>query len=120
MPKETTAEAIKDFVENEKWPQGTYSFLGLHVEDRLAVLATQSLPWVGAKTRQVIGLAPSRFALERVPDGVCGLHPTMVKFEASREDGLKDVVYSQVGQLPAWVEEPNGAGVSSAITWQRD
>ncbi|MGE4550626.1 MAG: hypothetical protein AAEJ57_04490, partial [Opitutales bacterium] len=29
-------------------------------------------------------------------------------FEVSREDGLKDIVYTQLGMRPVWVEEPNG------------
>ena len=29
-------------------------------------------------------------------------------FEVTREDGLKDIIYSEEGQRPLWVQEPNG------------
>ena len=29
-------------------------------------------------------------------------------YEVTREDGLKDVIYSVEGQRPLWVQEPNG------------
>ena len=29
-------------------------------------------------------------------------------FEVIREDGLKDIIYSESGQRPAWVQEPTG------------
>ena len=120
LPKgDDLPEAIKDFVENEKWPQGTYSFLGLHVEvDRLAVLATPIIAMGWGKDEAGNWISPISFRIrESAEDArLQAASYNGPKFEASREDGLKDVVYSQVGQLPAWVENPTGAGVSSAIT----
>ncbi len=111
LPKgDDLPEAIRDFVENEKWPQGTYSFLGLHVEDRLAVLATPIIAMGWGKDEAGNWISPISFRIrESAEDArLQAASYNGPKFEASREDGLKDVVYSQVGQLPAWVEEPNG------------
>ena len=33
-------DTVREFVVNEKWPQGTYSAVGLEVNDRIAVLCT--------------------------------------------------------------------------------
>ena len=111
LPKgDDLPEAIRDFVENEKWPQGTYSFLGLHVDDRLAVLTTPIVAMGWGKDEAGNWISPISFRIRESAEEarLQAASYTGPKFESSREDGLKDVIYSQVGQLPAWVEEPNG------------
>ena len=107
---EDLPESIRDFVENEKWPQGTYSFLGLHVEERLSVLVTPIIAMGWGKDETGNWISPISFRIrEEAEDArLQSASYSGPKFEASREDGLKDIIYSQVGQLPAWVEEPNG------------
>jgi hypothetical protein len=111
LPKgDKLPEAIRDFVENEKWPQGTYSFLGLHVEERLSVLVTPIIAMGWGKDESGNWVSPISFRIrEKAEDArLQAASYTGSKFDASREDGLRDVIYSQIGQLPAWVEEPNG------------
>jgi len=107
---EDLPESIRDFVENEKWPQGTYSFLGLHVEDRLSVLVTPIIAMGWGKDETGNWISPISFRIrEEAEDArLQSASYSGPKFEASREDGLNDIIYSQVGQLPGWVEEPNG------------
>jgi hypothetical protein len=103
-------EAILPFVENEKWPQGTYSFLGLHLDDRLAVLVTPIIAMGWGKDETGNWISPISFRIrEEAEDArLQSASYSGPKFEAAREDGLNDIIYSQVGELPAWVEEPNG------------
>lgn len=111
LPKgDKLPEAIRDFVENEKWPQGTYSFLGLHVDERLAILATPIIAMGWGRDEAGNWISPISFRIrESVEDArLQAASYTGPKFEVAREDGLKDVIYSQISQLPAWVEEPNG------------
>jgi hypothetical protein len=108
---EKLPEAIRDFVENEKWPQGTYSFLGMNIEDRLSVLVTPIIAMGWGKDETGNWISPISFRIrEQAEDArLKSASYTGPKFEAAREDGLNDIIYSQIGQLPAWVEEPNGS-----------
>lgn len=105
-------EEIVDYVVNEKWPQGTYSFLQLTIDDRIAVLASPivAMGW----GRNHLGAWSNPIAF-RVREGGEGLSEQLQaaayrgeRYEAVREDGRIDVVYSQQPGRPSWVEEPNG------------
>lgn len=106
-------DTVRDFVIDEKWPDGTYSAVGLHVDDRLAVLATPIIsmgwgrhPW--GEWITTIGF--------RIREGAEGLSERLAtaayageRFEVRRLDGRKDIIYCQEPAKPAWVQEPDGA-----------
>lgn len=105
-------ENLVDYVVNEKWPQGTYSFLQLKIDDRIAVLASPiiSMGW----GRNHLGAWTNTIAF-RVRESGEGLEEQLQaaayqgeRYEAVREDGRLDVIYSQQPARPSWVEEPDG------------
>lgn len=105
-------EAIRDYVVNEKWPQGTYSFVGLHVEGRLAVLATPIIAMGWGRNELGQWVNPIGFRVREDADGMSArLRDAAYSgriFTVAREDGLRDTVYCQPENMPAWVEEPDG------------
>ena len=105
-------ETVREFVVKEKWPDGTYSMVGLHVKGRLAVLASPIIAMGWGKNSLGGWQTTIRF---RIREGAEGLSETLrtaaysgARFEATREDGGKDVIYCQKHALPAWAEEPGG------------
>ena len=100
------------FVEEEKWPQGTYSFVGMQLNGRIAVLASPICAMGWGKDEFGNWLPPISFRIRETAEGLDkNLQAAAFAgntFEVSREDGLKDTVYTQLGMRPVWVEEPNG------------
>jgi hypothetical protein len=103
---------VREFVVNEKWPDGTYSMVALHVKGRIAVLASPIIAMGWGKNSLGGWQTTIRF---RIREGTEGLSDTLktaaydgARFETTREDGGKDVIYCQKKALPAWVEEPGG------------
>lgn len=104
-------ETVKDYVVNEKWPQGTYAAMGLQVEGRLAVLAMPILAmgWGKNEMQQwttFIGFRV-RESAEGLSERLSEAAYTGVRFEVTREDGLNDVIYTQQRAMPSWVQEPD-------------
>ena len=105
-------ETVLRFVVEEKWPQGTYSFIGLELNGRIAALASPICAMGWGKDEFGNWLPPISF---RIREGAEGLDKNLKlaafegsTYEVTREDGLKDIVYTQLGMRPVWVEEPNG------------
>ena len=48
-------ETVLTFVEQEKWPQGTYSFVGIKVKEDLSVWRLQFVQWDGGRMNLVTG-----------------------------------------------------------------
>ena len=105
-------DTVRDFVVQEKWPEGTYSAVGLKVNGRLAVLATPiiSMGWA----RNVHGGWDGTISF-RIREGAANLGERLEqaayageRFEARREDGRQDIVFCQEPGTPAWVAEPDG------------
>lgn len=105
-------ETVREFVINEKWPEGTYSAVGLQVKGRLAVLCTPiiAMGW----GRDSLGSWSTTIGF-RVREGTDGLDDYLqsaaysgARFESTREDGHKDIIYCQQAALPGWVNEPDG------------
>ena len=111
---ESLPEAIRDYVVEEKWPEGSYSTMGLHTESgRLAVMAMPilSMGW----GRDPFGRWTTRISF-RVREDAEGLNERLAsarytgeRFEVTREDGRTDVIYCQPPTMPAWVREPDGS-----------
>ena len=106
-------DTVRDYVINEKWPEGTYSVVAIEVDGRPAVIATPiiSMGW----GRDPVGNWMGSIAF-RIREGAEGLSERLQtasysgrRFETVREDGRKDIVYCQQQALPAWVQEPDGA-----------
>ncbi len=105
-------EAIRDYVVNEKWPQGTYSTLALKVDGRPAVFAMPIVAMGWGKNDLGQWSNPISF---RVREGVEGLSERLQlaayggqRFETTREDGQTEVIYCEEQAMPAWVQEPEG------------
>lgn len=111
-PAESLPEAIRDYVVNEKWPQGSYSFMGLYLDGRLAVLVTPILSMGWGRDELGRWTNPIGF---RVREGAEGLSERLSEaaysgelYPVLREDGLQDMIYCQPEATPAWVQEPSG------------
>jgi hypothetical protein len=105
-------EAIREFIINEKWPQGTYSSMVLKHDDRVAVMAMPIMAMGWGKSE--FGQWTTRIGF-RVREGAEGLSERLSEaayggesYETTREDGLSDVIYCETPGTPAWVEEPDG------------
>ncbi|MEM9227263.1 MAG: DUF4159 domain-containing protein, partial [Verrucomicrobiota bacterium] len=108
----TLPETVREFVVNEKWPQGTYAAMGLNIDGRLAVLAMPILAMGWGKNdfdqwTTFIGFR-IREGAEGLSERLAEAAHTGTSFEVVREDGRKDVVYTQEAAMPAWVQEPDG------------
>ena len=105
-------ETVLTFVEREKWPQGTYSFVGLRVKGRLAVLASPICAMGWGKDEFGAWIPPISFRIRESAEGFDEkLKLASFKggtFEVKREDGLNDILYTEPGKRPLWVQEPTG------------
>jgi hypothetical protein len=99
---------VKEYVEKEKWPGGTYSIVGLTIKGRLSVIATPIVAMGWGKTQD------GRWAgniMMRVKENADQMQDTLstadydgAKFPVTNEDRTEDLVYVQ-GDKPAWVKE---------------
>jgi hypothetical protein len=109
---ETLPEAMRDYVVNEKWPQGTYSLLGIVIDGRLAVLASPiiAMGWgrneIGQWTNS-IGFRV-RESAEGMTERLRAAAYSGRTYRVRREDGQYDRIFCQPETMPAWVEEPDG------------
>ncbi|OPZ24777.1 MAG: hypothetical protein BWZ02_02760 [Lentisphaerae bacterium ADurb.BinA184] len=105
-------DSVRDYVVNEKWPEGTYSVVAIEVAGRPAVIATPiiSMGW----GRDPVGnwMGSIAFRILEGGEGLSERLPTASysgrRFDTIREDGRKDIIYCQEQALPAWVQEPEG------------
>ena len=105
-------DTVRDYVVTEKWPQGTYSFLGLKVDGRYAVLTSPiiAMGW----GRNEMGGWSNNISF-RIRESAEGLSEQLAqaayggaRFETTREDGRTDIVYCQEAATPSWVHEADG------------
>ncbi len=105
-------ETVLTFVEQEKWPQGTYSFVGMKVKGRLACVASPICAMGWGRDEFGNWIPPISFRIresaENFDENLKLASFTGGTFDVIREDGLKDIIYSEPGQRPAWVQEPTG------------
>jgi len=105
-------ETVLTFVEREKWPQATYSFVGLKVKGRLACVASPICAMGWGRDEFGAWIPPISFRIRESAENF-DKNLEIASFsgdtyEVTREDGLKDIIYSESGQRPAWVQEPGG------------
>ncbi len=105
-------DTVRDFVIREKWPDGTYSAVGLKLDGRLAVLVTPIIAMGWGRNSLGGWVTTINFRIREGAEGLSDYLRTAAysgaRFEVTREDGAKDVIYCQKYALPAWVREPNG------------
>lgn len=106
-------EAIRDYVVNEKWPQGSYSALALKTgEGRIAVLATPIVALGWGRDRFGRWTSTISFRVREAAEGMDERLRTAAfsgpSFATTREDGATDIIYTQPPNVPAWVNEPDG------------
>ncbi len=102
-------ETVREYVVNEKWPQGTYSMVGMKVNDRLAVLATPIIAMGWGKNQLGTWTTTIGFRIrESAPDLDASLRTAAYggeRFAVEREDGAEDLIYCQQPGTPAWIHE---------------
>lgn len=106
-------ETVLHFVEREKWPQATYSFVGIKIKGRLACVASPICAMGWGRDEYGAWIPPISFRIresaENFDQNLKLASFSGGTYEVTREDGLKDVIYSENGQRPLWVKEPNGS-----------
>ncbi len=104
-------DSVRDFVIEEKWPQGTYSAVALSLKGRIAVLATPIISMGWGKNHLGNWSTNIRFRIRESATGLSDYLETAAysgeRYESTREDGEKDIIYCQKEALPAWANEPN-------------
>ncbi len=104
-------DSVRDFVIEEKWPQGTYSAVAMSVKGRIAVLATPIISMGWGKNHLGNWSTTIRFRIRESTTGLSDYLGTAAysgdRYESTREDGGRDVIYCQNDALPAWVNEPH-------------
>jgi len=105
-------ETVLSFVEQEKWPQGTYSLVGIKVKGRLACLASPICAMGWGRDEFGSWIPPISF---RIRESADDFDETLKlasfagnTYEVTREDGLQDEIFVMPGQRPMWVREPTG------------
>jgi len=105
-------DTVREYVLQEKWPQGTYSMVALTVNGRIAVLATPIIAMGWGKNQ--LGAWETTIGF-RIREGAPNLAELLRNasnsgetFAVAREDGAKDQVFCQPEGMPAWVREPDG------------
>ncbi len=105
-------DTVREFVIKEKWPEGTYSAVGLTVKGRLAVLCTPIIAMGWGKDPLGNWMTTIGFRIRESARDLGKSLKTAAysgeRFETRREDGDKDIVYCQPRTRPAWVQEPGG------------
>jgi len=105
-------DTVRRYVEQEKWPDGTYSAVGLRVNGRVAVLLTPIVAMGWGRNSLGGWSTMIRFRILEDTEGLRDALQTAAysgaRFEVTREDGDKDVIYCQKQALPAWANEPGG------------
>jgi hypothetical protein len=105
-------DTVREYVVNEKWPQGTYSAVGLNVKGRLAVLTMPIIAMGWGRNSLGNWSTTIRFRVLESAEGLSDYLKTAAysgdRYETRREDGDKDTIYCQAGALPAWAQEPTG------------
>jgi hypothetical protein len=104
-------DTVRKFVVNEKWPQGTYSAVSLEVNGRIAVLATPIIAMGWGKRYNGEWETQISFRIRESTDGLGEYLKNAAhysSYKANREDGGKDVIYTDSSNKPAWVKEPDG------------
>ncbi len=103
-------ESVREFVIDEKWPEGTYSAVALTVKNRIAVLAMPIISMGWGKNQLGNWSTTIRFRIRENSAGLSEYLETAAysgaRFESTREDGDKDTIYCQKEALPAWAHEP--------------
>ena len=103
-------DTVLTFVEQEKWPQATYSFVGMKVNGRLACVASPICAMGWGRDEFGSWVPPISFRIRESAedfDETLKLASFQGKtYEVTREDGLKDIIYTIPGKRPLWVREP--------------
>lgn len=106
-------EAIRDYIVNEKWPQGSYSAMALKMESgRIGVLATPIVAMGWGRDRFGEWSSSISFRVREAAEGMDERLSSAAfsgpSFETTREDGSVEVIYTQPPNVPAWVRESDG------------
>ena len=104
-------DTVRTFVVNEKWPQGTYSAVGLEVNKRIAVLCTPIIAMGWGKSYTGEWETQISFRIRESTEGLGEYLKNAAhysSYQGNREDGGKDIIYTDSTNRPAWVKEPDG------------
>lgn len=103
-------DSVREYVVQEKWPEGTYSAVALTLGGRIAVLATPIVSMGWGKSELGTWSTTIRFRVLESEEGLSEYLQAAAysgdRYEVTREDRQKDIIYCQQEALPAWVQEP--------------
>jgi hypothetical protein len=101
---------VRSYTEKEKFPDGTYSAAALRLHGRIAVLVTPIIAMGWAKNALGQWVTSIQFRVLESTDGLGDYLKNAAyggpKFEVTREDQAKDIIYCQDNAMPAWANEP--------------
>ncbi len=104
-------DTVREYVVNEKWPQGTYSAMALEVNDRIGVLCMPIIAMGWGKRYDGEWETQISFRILENTEGLSDYlknASSYSSYTSSREDGGKDTVFTDSSGRPAWVKEPDG------------
>ncbi len=105
-------DSVREYVEKEKWPGGTYSAVAIRIKGRIAVLCTPIIAMGWGRNSMGQWITNIQFRVLEHTEGLEGTLQNAAysgrRFEVTREDMAKDAVFCQKGALPAWCREPSG------------
>ena len=97
-------ETVLSFVEREKWPQATYSFVGIKVKGRLACVASPICAMGWGRDEFGAWIPPIAFRIresaENFDQNLKLASFSGGTYEVTREDGLKDIIYTEMDNAP--------------------
>ncbi|MFA6814974.1 MAG: DUF4159 domain-containing protein [Lentisphaeria bacterium] len=109
---ELLPDTVKKYTIEEKWPDGTYSATALKIKDRIAVLATPIIAMGWGKNSLGQWKTNINFRVLQGNDGLDDFLKSAAyngpRYEVTREDHGKDIIFCQGNSMPAWIEEPGG------------
>ncbi len=109
---EVLPDTVREFVVEEKWPQGTYSFMALMINGHPGVVASPVVSMGWGEDRQGNWSSTISFRIRATSEGLSerleAAATPGTSFSATREDGREETIYTQEQAIPAWVQEPDG------------
>src|SRR5262249_34846098 len=105
-------DTVREYVTKEKWPNGTYSVMGLRWGTQYRILLTPIVAMGWGRDASGNWADPIAFRTREYDPLVEGRLKNTVahgkQYEVQLQDNTKEFVYCEVGDLPAWVREPSG------------
>jgi hypothetical protein len=105
-------DSVRDYVTREKWPNGTYSVMGLRWGTQYRIILTPIVAMGLGRDASGNWADPIAFRVrEYDPTVEARLNNTVAhgrQYEVLLQDNSRELVFCETGDTPAWVREPSG------------